>query len=99
MAAGMWFAAEQPQVDRTRVGIWGGSWGGFEALFAAQQADARARPRAVAALYPPSDFADWVGHALTRHRASTHCCSRRAPAGDLTTQPASHRPISAVIFG
>jgi len=70
MAAGMWFAAEQPQVDRTRVGIWGGSWGGFEALFAAQQADARAQPRAVAALYPPSDFADWVEHALTRTGAA-----------------------------
>jgi hypothetical protein len=70
MAAGMWFAAEQPEVDRARIGIWGGSWGGFEALFAAQQADPRARPRAVAAMYPPSDFADWVGHAQTRTGAA-----------------------------
>ncbi len=66
MAAGMWFAAEQPQVDRARIGIFGGSWGGFEALYAAQQADPRARPRAIAALYPPSDFADIIGHFLSR---------------------------------
>ncbi len=38
MAAGMWLAAELPSTDRTRIGLWGGSWGGFEALFAAQQA-------------------------------------------------------------
>lgn len=66
MAAGMWFAAEQPEVDRARVGVWGGSWGGFEALYAAQGADPRARPRVVSALYPPSDFATWIPHALTR---------------------------------
>lgn len=66
MAAGMWFAANQPEVDRARIGVWGGSWGGFEALYAAQQADPSARPRAVAALYPPSDFAGMVTHALSR---------------------------------
>lgn len=66
MAAGMWFAAEQPEIDPTRIGIFGASWGGFEALFAAQQADPRARPLAVAAGFPVSDFATEATHAATR---------------------------------
>lgn len=66
MAAGMWLAAELPSTDRARIGLWGGSWGGFEALFAAQQADPRARPHVVSALYPPSDIADAVDHIRTR---------------------------------
>ena len=31
MAAGMWFLAEQANVDRARVGVFGGSWGGYMA--------------------------------------------------------------------
>lgn len=66
MAAGMWFVAEQANVDRTRIGTFGGSWGGFEALYAAVHADARAPASVVAAMYPPSDLFTWYQHAITR---------------------------------
>jgi dienelactone hydrolase len=65
MAAGMWFAAEQPAIDKARIGVFGASWGGFEGLYAAQQADPRARPAAVAVGFPVSDFAMEVAHAAT----------------------------------
>jgi hypothetical protein len=84
MAAGMWLAAELPWVDRARIGTYGGSWGGFEALFAAQQADPRARPRVVSALYPPSDLADCLTNARTRTGAALtalHPHVRRITAG------------------
>lgn len=70
MAAGMWFVANQPEVDRARIGIWGGSWGGFLALYAAQQADVGARPAVVSAMFPPSDFAALVGHVQSRTGAA-----------------------------
>ncbi|WP_457311048.1 S9 family peptidase [Sphingomonas sp. UYAg733] len=39
LAAGRWLAA-QPQVDPTRIGIWGGSWGGYlTALALARNSD------------------------------------------------------------
>lgn len=66
MVAGMWLLAEQPEVDPARVGTFGGSWGGFEALYAAAYGDRRVAPAAAVALYPPVDFATWVDHALTR---------------------------------
>lgn len=94
MAAGMWLAAELPSTDRARIGLWGGSWGGFEALFAAQQADPRARPRVVSALYPPSDLADAVNHARTRTGTALTALAphvRRifAGAGGAPEQPGS----------
>lgn len=66
MKAGTWFLAEQADVDRTRIGVFGGSWGGFEALYAAAFADARITARAVAAAYPPADFPSWVTHLESR---------------------------------
>lgn len=66
MAAGMWFLAEQPNVDAARIGTFGGSWGGFEALYAAAQADPRAPVSTVVAMYPPSDLFTWYQHAITR---------------------------------
>lgn len=63
MAAGMWLAPRLPQADPTRVGVWGGSWGGFEALWAAREAEAELPARAVAALYPVSDFPGLVTRA------------------------------------
>jgi hypothetical protein len=62
MAAGMWFAAEQEAVDASRIGVFGGSWGGFEAIYAAAYADARAPARVVAALFPPVDFPSFEAH-------------------------------------
>jgi acetyl esterase/lipase len=56
MTAGFEFLARQPTVDRAHIGIVGGSWGGFEALYAAAYARADVRPTAGVALYPLSDF-------------------------------------------
>ncbi|HOD14504.1 MAG TPA: prolyl oligopeptidase family serine peptidase [Spirochaetota bacterium] len=49
-------------VDKTRIGIWGGSWGGFEALYgAAYSSDGGgAVPCAGVAFFPLSDFNDEV---------------------------------------
>ena len=62
MKAGMWFVAEQDAIDKTRVGVFGGSWGGFEALYATAYADPRARPSVTVAEYPPSDFTTLEPH-------------------------------------
>lgn len=61
--AGMWFLAEQPDVDRARIGVYGGSWGGFEALYASAFGDRRAAPVVTVALYPPVDFSSWAAAA------------------------------------
>jgi hypothetical protein len=66
MAAGTYFLAEQGTIDLARVGFFGGSWGGFEALYAAANADLRIKPAAVAAAYPIVDFATWLSHVATR---------------------------------
>lgn len=62
MHAGMRFLAQAPGVDRSRIGIHGGSWGGFEALYAAADAPAESRPRVGVALFPLSDFARQVDY-------------------------------------
>lgn len=57
MLAGMRFLTQAEGVDRARIGIFGGSWGGFNALYAAADAPAEVRPKVGVALYPLSDFA------------------------------------------
>ncbi|PTL76510.1 S9 family peptidase [Vitiosangium sp. GDMCC 1.1324] len=67
MHAGMSFLAQAPGVDRSRIGVFGGSWGGFEALYAAADAPAEARPKVGVALFPLSDFArqlDYRDHVV-----------------------------------
>jgi hypothetical protein len=66
MKAGMWFLAEQPEVDPARVGTFGASWGGFESLYASAYGDRRVAPIVTVALFPPADFATWLTHAHTR---------------------------------
>lgn len=56
MTLGFELLAEQPEVDRSRIGILGGSWGGFEALYGAAYAREDLRPAVGVALYPVSDF-------------------------------------------
>lgn len=46
------------ELDLTRIGAWGGSWGGMMTLEGAARAPAGARPRTIVALSPPSDFVD-----------------------------------------
>lgn len=58
-AAPYYFARTRPtEIDLSRIGSYGGSWGGMMALFGARRAPADAPARAVAALSPPSDFVD-----------------------------------------
>lgn len=58
MVNGLEFLAQEPGVDLARIGIEGGSWGGFLALYGAAYAPAAATPRIGSALYPLSDFAE-----------------------------------------
>lgn len=60
MVAGLEFLAREPGVDTSRIGIFGGSWGGFEAVYGAAYAPANAVPRVGVALYPLTDFASEV---------------------------------------
>lgn len=55
---GLEFLAREPGVDRSRIGIQGGSWGGFLAVHGAAAAPATATPRIGAVLYPLTDFAE-----------------------------------------
>jgi hypothetical protein len=66
MAAGMWFLAEQPDIDRRRIATAGGSWGGFLSLHAAAHADPRLSVAVTSSYFPPADLAMWVDHARSR---------------------------------
>jgi hypothetical protein len=53
------FARTRPdELDLTRIGAFGSSWGGMMALFGASQAPQEAAPRIVVPISAPSDFVD-----------------------------------------
>lgn len=56
MVTGLSFLQHTPDVDLARVGIIGGSWGGFLALYGAAYAHPGVQPKVGVALYPVSDF-------------------------------------------
>lgn len=63
--AGLRFLNEADRLaDTARIGIWGGSWGGFESLYGAANASENggAVPLAGVAFSPLSDFNDEVGY-------------------------------------
>lgn len=62
MNAGMRFLAQASNVDTKRIGIFGGSWGGYEALYAAADAPSTVVPSVGVALSPLSDFAAEVDY-------------------------------------
>ncbi|MBL8029477.1 MAG: prolyl oligopeptidase family serine peptidase [Fibrobacteres bacterium] len=66
MKAGMWYLAEREDVDKSRVAVYGVSWGGFEAVYAAVNADKRALPKALVAIAPPVDFQNFYEHITSR---------------------------------
>jgi hypothetical protein len=57
-AAYAFIASRGAAFDPARIGAFGGSWGGMMTLFGARKAPAEARPKALAALTPLSDFVD-----------------------------------------
>lgn len=56
MTLGFDFLAQAEHVDKKRVGIFGGSWGGFEALYGAAYARDDVKPAVGVGLSPLSDF-------------------------------------------
>lgn len=58
--AGLRFLGTQSNVDRARVGIFGTSWGGFEAVYGAAYAPAEVVPLVGAAVAPLIDFERFV---------------------------------------
>jgi len=54
--AGLRYLGTRDDVDTTRIGITGGSWGGFEALYGALEAPASVRPAVAAPAFPVTDF-------------------------------------------
>ncbi len=63
MVLGLRFLENRPDVDPARIAILGGSWGGFEAIYAAAYAPESVRPAYGIALYPLSDFAQETAYA------------------------------------
>lgn len=53
------------ELDTQRIGTFGGSWGGMMALFGAARAPASVNVSAIAAVAPPSDFADLMAWATS----------------------------------
>lgn len=71
-AAYAFASARQQELDLTRIGALGGSWGGMMTLFGARRAPEGARPIALAALTPLSDFVDqhqWTDDVLATQYA------------------------------
>lgn len=60
VAAGLRFLEQRTDVDKARIGVIGGSLGGFDALSGASFAPAGATPKVVAALYPIGDIPQWL---------------------------------------
>ena len=64
MVAGLRFLEQNEEVDKSHVATFGGSWGGFEALYAAAYAPETIVPVAAVPLAPPSNFTRMVAHIL-----------------------------------
>lgn len=50
------FLAAEPTVKKDEIAIFGGSWGGFEAVYGAMRAPAAVRPKLGLVAYPLTDF-------------------------------------------
>jgi pimeloyl-ACP methyl ester carboxylesterase len=62
MVSALKYLGEHNLVDSDNIGIWGGSWGGFEALYGAAYAKDDSVPAVGVALFPVSDFEAMVNH-------------------------------------
>ncbi len=82
MHAGLRFLEENPDVDPARIGIYGGSWGGFMTVYGAAVAPAALHVSA-AALFPPVDFGN-MHHYVTEEMPQL--------------APAAHEPLFSAFF-
>jgi len=64
MVAGLQYLGRHEGVMQDRIAVSGGSWGGFEALWAAARAPRSAVPRVGVALFPVSDFEDLMNYVV-----------------------------------
>lgn len=77
MVAGLRFLGAQRSIDRTRVAITGGSFGGFLSFYAAAFAPSGVEPRAVVALFPPVDLQEQLRFSLVDQPAGARSDARR----------------------
>ena len=56
MANGMRYLATREDIDKDNIGVFGGSWGGFEAFYAAMRAPEEVTPEVGVAFFPVTDF-------------------------------------------
>lgn len=56
VVAGLRFLGTRSEIDSNQIGVIGGSWGGFQTLYAALNAPAGVRPAVAVPIYPVSDF-------------------------------------------
>lgn len=93
MVAGLEFLAREPGVDTSRIGIFGGSWGGFEAVYGAAYAPANATPKVGVALYPLTDFASEVDF-VTREMPSRYLQPASITANEAFFAPYLRRIVA-----
>ena len=84
MHAGLRFLEEQDDVDPQRIGVIGGSWGGFMTVYGAAYAPASLHVTA-AAYFPPVDFGDMIDYVTVRMPSL-------APAGNVAAFSAFFEP-------
>lgn len=74
MVAGLRFFEQRDDVDKSRIGTYGSSLGGFEAFYAAAYAPEGARPSTVVSYFAPLDWADqerWITREMPANLADT----------------------------
>jgi hypothetical protein len=91
MQAGMRFLAQAPEVDPARVGVFGASWGGFEAAYTAAYAEPGVVPAVSVPMSPALDFSVLATHATTGLDASV-------PAADLSEFKTFYEPYMRRVF-
>jgi hypothetical protein len=91
MQAGMRFLAQSPSVDPARVAVFGASWGGFEAAYAAAYAEPGVVPAVSVPMTPALDFSVLATHATTGLAASV-------PAADVPEFQQFYDPYLRRIF-